>query len=217
MHTRSEPEPKMETRVNDEIVNVEDEGDAGSEDKVGEGGDDVINIEQMEIEKERQARESLDNYLLETKMKADRKEPLLSVNNEAANNWSDDDNCSEADQREGRSILDKIVQEHEQENMDKFQYLITKYSQEGDIEGASQVLQKMKNQGIKINENMFNSLIFGNKEVGDMINVMNQWGLFPSLEIFLNLTLALGYAKPEDWKNLEDWVTRGHPRPGPGL
>ena len=90
MHTRSEPEPKMETRVNDEIVNVEDEGDAGSEEEVREGGDDVINIEQMEIEKERQARESLDNYLLETKMKADWKEPPLSVNNEAANNWSDD-------------------------------------------------------------------------------------------------------------------------------
>ena len=84
-------EPKRETKVNDEIVNVEDEGDAGSEDKVREGGDDVINIEQMEIEKERQERESLDNYLLETKRKADWKEALLSANNEAANNRSDDD------------------------------------------------------------------------------------------------------------------------------
>ena len=85
------PEPKRDTKVQDEIVNVEDEGDAASEDKVGEGGDDVINIEQMEIEKERQERESLDNYLLETKRKADWKEALLSANNEAANNRSDDD------------------------------------------------------------------------------------------------------------------------------
>ena len=64
--------------------------------------------------------------------------------------------------------------------MDKFQYLITKYSQEGAIEGASRVLQKMKNQGIKINENMFNSLIFGNKEAEDMINVMNSGASSPA-------------------------------------
>ena len=51
----------------------------------------MINIEQMELEKDRQARESLDNYLLETKRKADWKEALLSANNEAANNRSDDD------------------------------------------------------------------------------------------------------------------------------
>ena len=85
------PKPKKEAKVTDEIVNVEDEGAAASEDKVIEGGGDVINIEQMELEKERQARESLDNFLLETKRKADWKEALLSANNEAANNRSDDD------------------------------------------------------------------------------------------------------------------------------
>ena len=85
------PKPIKEAKVTDEIVNVEDEGVAASEDKVIEGGGDVINIEQMELEKERQARESLDNFLLETKRKADWKEALLSANNEAANNRSDDD------------------------------------------------------------------------------------------------------------------------------
>merc|ERR1719300_1300636 len=65
------------------------------EDTVGEdsggGGGDVINIEKMEIEKERQARETLDNYLAEAKRKMEWKEALKNANIEAANNRSDDD------------------------------------------------------------------------------------------------------------------------------
>ena len=48
-----------------------------------------------------------------------------------------------------------------------YQCLISRHCQEGDIEGASKFLQLMKNQGIKINENMFNSLILGHREAGD--------------------------------------------------
>ena len=70
--------------------------------------------------------------------------------------------------------------------------------QRGNIEGACKVLQMMKNQGIKINENMFNSLILGHGEAGDLLKVMKQWGLSPSLETFLNLILAFGYLKAED-------------------
>ena len=62
---------KEEPPVKDEIVNVEDDGDgdgnAVSEDKVNGGETDVINIEQMEMEKERLARETLDTYLLEAR------------------------------------------------------------------------------------------------------------------------------------------------------
>ena len=60
---------KEEPPVNEEIVNVEDDGDgnAVSEDKVNGGETDVINIEQMEMEKERLARETLDTYLLEAR------------------------------------------------------------------------------------------------------------------------------------------------------
>ena len=67
------------------------EDDQASADTVCVGGNDVINIEEMELEKERQARESLDSYILETKRKVDWKEGLRSANNEAANNRSDDD------------------------------------------------------------------------------------------------------------------------------
>ena len=55
------------------------------------GGGNVINIEQMEREKERQARESLDTYLQEVRRKNEWKETLRSVNMEAASNRSDDD------------------------------------------------------------------------------------------------------------------------------
>ena len=61
----------------------------------------------------------------------------------------------------------------------------------------------MKNQGIKINENMNNSLILGHGEAGDLLKVMKQWGLSPSLETFLNLILAFGYSKTEDWRFVE--------------
>ena len=37
----------------------------------------------------------------------------------------------------------------------------------------------MKNQGIKINENMFNSLILGHREAGDLLKVMKQCGSLP--------------------------------------
>ena len=52
-------------------------------------------------------------------------------------------------------------------NKETYQCLISRHCQEGDIEGASKVLQLMKNQGIKINENMFNSLILGHREAGE--------------------------------------------------
>ena len=55
------------------------------------GGGNVINIEEMEREKERQARESLDTYLQEVRRKNEWKETLRSVNMEAASNRSDDD------------------------------------------------------------------------------------------------------------------------------
>ena len=40
--------------------------------------------------------------------------------------------------------------------------------QVGDVEGAGKVLQMMKTAGIKVNENIFNSLIMGHGESGDL-------------------------------------------------
>ena len=41
-------------------------------------------------------------------------------------------------------------------------------TQVGDVEGAGKVLQMMKTAGIKVNENIFNSLIMGHGESGDL-------------------------------------------------
>jgi len=94
-------------------------------------------------------------------------------------------------------------------NPDKetFQCLISRHCQQGDIDGASKILQRMKLQGLKINENIFNSLIIGHGEAGDMsraygmLKLMKQWGLTPSQETYL--TLACAYAKHGDWQNMK--------------
>ena len=65
----------------------------------------------------------------------------------------------------------------------------------------------MKNQGILINENVFNSLFSSHRENGDMarshgmLKVMKQRGLPPSQETYL--ILACGYAKAGDWQGVE--------------
>ena len=75
-------------KLESEIVTIE----ADSSDEKDEGASgDVINIEQVELEKERQARETLDNYLAEVRKKIEWKEELKRANIEAANNRSDDD------------------------------------------------------------------------------------------------------------------------------
>ena len=104
-------------------------------------------------------------------------------------------------------VLEEMKTQGVSPDKETFQCLISRYCQEGDIEGASKVLQMMKNQGIKVNENIFNSLILGHGEAGDMarshgmLKVMKQWGLPPSQETFL--TLACGYAKQGDWSGVE--------------
>merc|ERR1719295_328961 len=65
----------------------------------------------------------------------------------------------------------------------------------------------MKSKGFMVNENIFNSLILGHGEAGDMtrshgmLKVMRQWGLTPSQETYL--TLACAYVKYGDWMNVE--------------
>ena len=66
-------------------------GEPNAAEGVGDGSGDVINIEKMELEKERQARETLEAFFTEQRRKNDWKEALRSNNSEAANNRSDDD------------------------------------------------------------------------------------------------------------------------------
>ena len=61
------------------------------ETKISEVKDHVINIEERELEKERLARESIENYIAEARVKMEWKENLRKANIEAAANRSDDE------------------------------------------------------------------------------------------------------------------------------
>jgi len=110
---------------------------------------------------------------------------------------------------------EKVLEDMKEKSVDPdketFQCLISRYCQDGNIEGASKMLQMMKTSGLKVNENVFNSLIMGHGEAGDlarahgMLKVMNNWGLTPSIETFL--TLACAYAKHGDWMGVERVVS----------
>jgi len=56
-----------------------------------ESKDNVINIEEMELQKEKQARDMIENYIAEARVKMEWKENLRKANIEAAANRSDDD------------------------------------------------------------------------------------------------------------------------------
>ncbi|XP_050307850.1 leucine-rich PPR motif-containing protein, mitochondrial isoform X2 [Anthonomus grandis grandis] len=80
-----------------------------------------------------------------------------------------------------------------------YQRLISRYCQEGDIEGATKILEYMREKQMAVNENVFNALIFGHSQAGDMdsahgiLSVMAQAGLEPSADTYT--TLLCGYAK----------------------
>lgn len=80
-----------------------------------------------------------------------------------------------------------------------YQRLIAKYCQQGDIEGATKILEFMREKQLPVNENVFNALIMGHSQAGDMdsaagiLTVMKQAGLSPSNETYT--TLLCGYAK----------------------
>lgn len=80
-----------------------------------------------------------------------------------------------------------------------YQRLIACYCQQGDIEGATGILEYMKEKEIPINEGVFNALILGHSQAGDMesaegiVGMMKAAGLEPTNETFT--TLLCGYAK----------------------
>ncbi|XP_063702468.1 leucine-rich PPR motif-containing protein, mitochondrial [Culicoides brevitarsis] len=80
-----------------------------------------------------------------------------------------------------------------------YQRLISRYCQQGDIEGATKILEFMKEKQLPVNENVFNALIMGHSQAGDIesasgiLQVMKQAGLDPSSDTYT--TLLCGYAK----------------------
>ncbi|XP_037041039.1 leucine-rich PPR motif-containing protein, mitochondrial isoform X2 [Bradysia coprophila] len=80
-----------------------------------------------------------------------------------------------------------------------YQRLISRYCQEGDMDGATKILEFMREKQLPINENVFSSLIMGHSEAGDIeaaigiLPVMREAGIKPTADTYTSLLCA--YAK----------------------
>ncbi|XP_055375539.1 leucine-rich PPR motif-containing protein, mitochondrial [Condylostylus longicornis] len=83
-----------------------------------------------------------------------------------------------------------------------YQRLISRFCQQGDIEGATRILEYMREKNLPVNENVFNALILGHSQANDMesasgiLTVMKQAGLEPSADTYTILLCC--YAKRGD-------------------
>ncbi|XP_058057678.1 leucine-rich PPR motif-containing protein, mitochondrial [Anopheles bellator] len=83
-----------------------------------------------------------------------------------------------------------------------FQRLISRYCQQGNIEGATKILEYMREKQLPVNEYVFNALIMGHSQADDLesstgiLAVMSQAGLQPSADTYT--TLLCGYARKGD-------------------
>ncbi|CAN7999964.1 unnamed protein product, partial [Ixodes hexagonus] len=93
-----------------------------------------------------------------------------------------------------------------QANRVTYQRLIHRFCQEGDISGASKILEHMKGQDLPINEKVFNSLIVGHARANDMENaknildVMRNAHLEPTADTYF--ALLRGHAERGDMESM---------------
>jgi leucine-rich PPR motif-containing protein len=91
-----------------------------------------------------------------------------------------------------------------------YQRLISRYCQQGDIDGATQILEFMREKQLPVNENVFNALIMGHSNADDIesaagiLGVMSQAGLEPSADTYT--TLLCGYAKKGDVDSINKYI-----------
>ncbi|XP_001356649.3 leucine-rich PPR motif-containing protein, mitochondrial [Drosophila pseudoobscura] len=92
-----------------------------------------------------------------------------------------------------------------------YQRLIARYCQQGDIEGATRILEFMRGKSLPVNENVFNSLILGHSQANDLesakgiLAVMKQAGLEPSADTYT--TLLCAFARHGDLAALQETLT----------
>lgn len=91
-----------------------------------------------------------------------------------------------------------------------FQRLISRYCQQGDIDGATQILEFMREKQLPVNENVFNALVMGHSNADDLesavgiLGVMTQAGLEPSADTYT--TLLCGYARKGDIESINKYI-----------
>ncbi|XP_063958510.1 leucine-rich PPR motif-containing protein, mitochondrial-like [Lytechinus pictus] len=87
-----------------------------------------------------------------------------------------------------------------------YQRLISAYCLQGDIQGATKILEFMKSKDLPVTEGIFNSLITGHGRAGDLdnaqniLNVMRSVGLEPSADTYTALMCA--YAEKGDIESI---------------
>ncbi|XP_030567856.1 leucine-rich PPR motif-containing protein, mitochondrial [Drosophila novamexicana] len=97
-----------------------------------------------------------------------------------------------------------------------YQRLIARYCQQGDIEGATRILEYMRGKSLPVNENVFNSLILGHSQANDLesakgiLGVMKQAGLEPSADTYT--TLLCAFARHGDIEALQSTLAECEPK-----
>uniref|UniRef100_T1IT81 Pentacotripeptide-repeat region of PRORP domain-containing protein n=1 Tax=Strigamia maritima TaxID=126957 RepID=T1IT81_STRMM len=98
-------------------------------------------------------------------------------------------------------FLSKMEFKHIMPNKTTYELLIANYCQQGDTEGAKQILHYMKDKGLPINERTFNNLILGHSKADklldakNILNAMRKSGLEPGIRSYspiLNLFAVKG-------------------------
>ena len=96
-----------------------------------------------------------------------------------------------------------------------YQHLIAKFCSKGDIQGATTILEHMKEQRISVNENVFHSLIVGHSRSGDfeaaksMMDVMHESGLDVSTETKMIYIMELARGGKDFAQELEKALQDG--------
>ncbi|XP_015588868.1 leucine-rich PPR motif-containing protein, mitochondrial isoform X2 [Cephus cinctus] len=100
------------------------------------------------------------------------------------------------------NFLVELEKRNIEPNRVTYQRFITRYCNNGDIAGATKILEFMKEKQLPVNENVFNSLITGHARAGNLenavnvLNVMKQGGVNPSATTYA--TLLCAYAEKGD-------------------
>lgn len=93
-----------------------------------------------------------------------------------------------------------------------YQYLITRYCQQGDIDKAFQILKMIREKDALINIGIFNALIMGHWQANDMkgaenmLNIIKQAGIQPSSETFA--LLICGYIKHHNLEKADELIQK---------
>ena len=88
--------------------------------------------------------------------------------------------------------------------------MISRFCQDGDIDGATQILEFMREKQLPVNENVFNALIMGHSNADDLesavgiLGVMGQAGLEPSADTYT--ALLCGFARKGDIESINKYI-----------